>query len=121
MDLIRDVEDKDKLGQLAGIHKKHIAALGEIVREYGGTPVQHAGGMAIAESAKVMLAGLVGDRMVLAAMRSNEKQTEAAYQEAMAHEGIPLDVRTIIERNLAEESSYHAWLVRRVDELPPSL
>jgi len=117
VDMVRDAGDRQRLEQLAAAHRRHIDELTAIVRLYGLRPAEHADVRALAESGRVLLGGIFSDRALLDALRVNERETEAAYGEAVAHEGVPQDVRMALMRILREESLHHTWLVRRVDQL----
>ncbi len=63
-----------------------------------------------------MLGGLVGDRVVLAAMKTNEDDTNTAYERAVAHPAVTPDVLTVLEQNLSDERRHRDWIEKRIAE-----
>ena len=57
-----------------------------------------------------MLRGLTDDGGILKAMKSNEDETNAAYEQALARRDITANIRDILERNLADERRHRAWI-----------
>jgi uncharacterized protein (TIGR02284 family) len=106
--------DKQQLAAFAADHRRHISALTPAVSSRGGVPAQHADFKRILTKGKVVFGGLMGDKQVLEAMKSNEDTTNKKYEEALAEVGLPLDVREVFERNLADERRHRAWLEARL-------
>jgi uncharacterized protein (TIGR02284 family) len=113
--------DRMRLTDFLGDHRRHVAELGLIVRNLGGEPTSHGDIKQVVARGKVVLGGLAGDGSVLDAVRSNEEQIERAYAQTLAQPGIPMDVRSVIEKNLAEERGHGEWLVRRIDSTKPTI
>jgi uncharacterized protein (TIGR02284 family) len=108
------VSDKTQLSRFLADHQRHIADLTPLVQEFGGTPATEADIKAVLTKGKVVLGGLVGDRSVLEAMRSNEETTTRVYQKAVSEVGIPMRVREVLERNYSDETRHLAWLEQRL-------
>lgn len=59
---------------------------------------------------KVMMADLMGDTAILQAMRSNEEDTNTAYERAVkADEGTPA-AATALRAGLEDERRHRAWI-----------
>ena len=52
---------------------------------------------------KVVIAGMMGDKAILEAMRTNEADTNTAYKRAVAHEGVPSTTLNTLRRGLQDE------------------
>ena len=74
--------DKQQLAAFAADHRRHISALTPAVSSRGGVPAQHADFKRILTKGKVVFGGLMGDKQVLEAMKSNEDTTNKKYEEA---------------------------------------
>jgi hypothetical protein len=63
---------------------------------------------------RVVLRGLTGDSGILKAMKSNEDETNEAYEQALTQGDITANIRDILKRNLANERRYRAWIEGRL-------
>jgi hypothetical protein len=54
---------------------------------------------------KVLIAGLMGDKTILQAMKSNEEDTNTAYARAVEHEDTPAQVKATLEQNLCRRAA----------------
>ena len=59
---------------------------------------------------KVALADLAGDNAILKAMKTNEDDTAAAYQQALDNSLTDAELRPVIEKGLADERRHRAWM-----------
>ena len=59
---------------------------------------------------KVALADLAGDNAILKAMKTNEDDTVAAYQQALDNEITGAELRPLMEKGLADERRHRAWM-----------
>jgi uncharacterized protein (TIGR02284 family) len=120
MDRISRVEDRSELGAILADHRRHAEELAFVVRNLGGDPASHGDLRVVLTKGKVVLSVLSSERAVLEAVRSNEAEAVAAYGEAVAQRGIPVDVMAVLERHLAVERRHHAALDTRTDPGRPS-
>jgi len=111
---LNDATEKARLRAFMGDHQRHIVDLSPLVIELGGTPAQQADFKKVLTKGKVVLAGLVGDRAILEAMKSNEETTTKTYRKASNEPGLPSQVRTVVERNFADEQRHLAWIEERL-------
>ncbi len=121
IDRLSEPTDQAKLRQFKGDHERHITDLGPLVLELGGAPVQKADLKKVLAKGKVVLAGIAGDRGVLAAMKSNEETSTKTYRKASGEEGLPSHVRSILERNFADEQRHLAWIEDRLGSEGPRI
>lgn len=94
-----------------GDHLRHTRELGAQLRAMGH-PAPHEGDLKqLLTTGKVMLAGLIGDKAILAAMRTNEDDTVMAYDRAAKFKGCTAAVRRVLERARADEHRHRAWMI----------
>jgi uncharacterized protein (TIGR02284 family) len=106
--------DKQALGEFVADHRRHVTELSMIVRNFGGQPRARGDLKQVLAKGKVVLGGLVGEKAVLEAMKSNEDDTNRAYEKATSEHGMPVDVLAVLERNLADERRHRAWFIDRL-------
>ncbi|HAR63125.1 MAG: ferritin [Candidatus Margulisiibacteriota bacterium] len=108
-------QTKDKvihgqLGTFCADHERHIANLTVLVRSYGGIPVepvQDINGIFI--EGYTRLRRSTGTEGLLQAVESNEKITNREYK-AAADMDLPLNVKSVIEINFADEKRHLGYL-----------
>jgi uncharacterized protein (TIGR02284 family) len=110
------LSDRGQLATFMQDHQRHVTDLTTLVEVHGGEPAQHGDMKQVLTKGKVVLSGLVGDKIVLAAMKTNEDDTNAAYERALNHPGLPPEVQTVLEQNLADERRHRAWIENRISE-----
>jgi len=93
---------------------RHTVELAEYVAKYGYQPATKGDLKRVLTKGKVVLAGLSGDSAVLGAMKSNEDDTNAAYERAAARPGLPEAIRAVLSRNLSDERRHRAWIEQRL-------
>lgn len=59
---------------------------------------------------KVALADIAGDGAILKAMKTNEDDTVAAYQQALDNAATNAELRPVIEKGLADERRHRSWM-----------
>lgn len=111
-----NAEYKKKLTEFLGDHKKHVDELSKAVRSEGGTPPDEGGAMKILTKGKVVIAGLVGDKAILGAMRINEGVTNTKY-EAAVKETYPEQIQAILRKGLADEQRHRDWIIAALEKL----
>ena len=95
-------------------HRRHVAELTPLIQEEGGTPAGGPDIKRVLTKGKVVLASLVGDRAILLAMKTNEDDTNTAYDRIISRGDLPSYVRAVIERGLADERRHRAWIVQQL-------
>ncbi len=116
IDRLDHVGHKEQLREFLADHRRHTRELGDCVGSLGGTPPLHGDIKRYLTKGKVVLATIAGDRAILRAMRSNEQQTNDAYERAR-HElqGTSLEVRRALERGLSDERRHKAWIEAQLE------
>ncbi|MES2608513.1 MAG: ferritin-like domain-containing protein [Pseudomonadota bacterium] len=97
-------------------HLRHIKEVSELLKKHNETPPS---GPSLAKQwltkGKVIFGNLVGDKTILMALRSNEIDTNTAYERLKIHEHIWSDARDIINRGLMDERKHKKWLESVLD------
>lgn len=91
-------------------HLRHTEELSRVLRDSGREPPKGPDIKRVLTQGKVMVAGLVGDRAILFAMKTNETDTNVAYERASSSSVIPMQVKDLLRRNLADERRHRAWI-----------
>lgn len=113
---VNNIGDRTRLAGFLQDHQRHIQDLTPLVIELGGKPAEEGDMKQILTKGKVVIGGLLGDRMVLEAMKTNEADTNTAYERAVLRTDVPAHMRTVLARNLADERRHRDWIVQRLDE-----
>lgn len=109
--------DRDQLTQFMEDHRRHVRDLSDIVRSFGAEPPREPDIKRILTMGKVVLAGLIDDEAILRAMKSNEDDTNQAYERAVAQSGVPERVLASLRTNLGDERRHRAWIEKRIDAM----
>ncbi len=91
-------------------HQRHVQELSEVIRELGGVPPTGGDLKRVLTKGKVVIAQIAGDRGILAAMKTNEDDTNTAYEHAVSHADTPQHIMTLLHRNLSDERRNRAWI-----------
>ncbi len=110
IDRLDSAEYKARLKEFRDDHARHTRDLGAAVKELGGKPAQQGGAKSLLTRGKVMMADLLGDGAILQAMKSNEDDTNTAYERALKHQDIETAAVPVLERGLADERRHRAWI-----------
>lgn len=117
IDRLEDATAKTRLAEFRGDHERHTRDLSMLVRDLGGSPPTSGDFKAILTQGKVALGALMGDKPILQAMKSNEDQTNQAYEEAVKHPELSAETRSLLEANLADERRHRAWIEEHLNTL----
>jgi uncharacterized protein (TIGR02284 family) len=108
---------RDQLGQFMSDHQRHIQELSALVRDLGQVPPTTSDIKAVLTQGKVVIGGLVGDKGILSAMRSNEDDTNQAYEQALKRNDILSRAEGILKQNLADERRHRSWIEERLSRM----
>lgn len=97
-------------------HERHIQELSPIVRAMGGEVPEGGGAKEMLTEGKIALSSLMGDEKILKAMKTNENDTNTAYERVA--QKCPIEARDIIERGLADERRHCDWILAQLGEEP---
>jgi uncharacterized protein (TIGR02284 family) len=105
---------QDRLGEFMSDHQRHIQELSRLVRDLGEMPPSERDFKAILTQGKVLIGNLAGDKGILQAMRSNEGDTNEAYERALRRKDMPARAESLLAQNLADERRHRAWIEERL-------
>ena len=114
IDRFDEAQFRDRLREFKGDHLRHIPEIGEILERMGRTPPKQGDMKSLLTPGKVVIGGLMGDKAILQAMRTNEADTNTAYERAVKLHGLDADTRDTLERALEDERRH---CQRILDEL----
>ena len=115
---LKNVGRRETLMRFRGDHERHVAELTRLVRRYGGTPVDapHAttGPFKLAIQT---LGTLGGDREIIVAYKTNERESRDRYSRAANNATYPADVRAMIEAAAGDEVRHYEWAESQLETL----
>ena len=117
IDRIEDPQSRQSLSEFKADHERHTQNLGMYLRDLGETPPKNGDMKSILTKGKVVLAGLVSDKAILKAMKSNEDDTNTAYSQALERTDLAADVMQTLKENLADERRHRTWIEQRLAQL----
>lgn len=105
-------------------HMRHVRELTSELRQLGARAPEHADIKAVLTKGKVYIGSLASDRGILMAMRSNENDTNAAYDHALDNHHTSPELAALFQQNLSDERRHRRWIedqlsAMRTDQLRP--
>jgi uncharacterized protein (TIGR02284 family) len=91
-------------------HMRHVRELSARVLALGGTPPDGGDIKAVLAKGKVYMGSLAEDKGILMAMRSNENDTNTAYENALENDSVTPELAGILQRNLEDERRHRLWI-----------
>ncbi|GAA0579259.1 DUF2383 domain-containing protein [Caenispirillum bisanense] len=98
-------------------HERHVTELNALTRDLGGTPPGGGDFKEVLTTGKVKLADMFGDKAILQAMKTNEDDTNTAYERAVNHAEATPTARTCFQGALGDERRHREWLEDTVARL----
>ena len=98
-------------------HLRHIRELSPVVHQMGGEVPTQGDMRRWLTKGKVVIGNILGDRGVLMAMKSNEDDTNEAYEHASARGDLSSDLGQLLVKNLADERRHRQWIMNRLDAM----
>lgn len=114
---LKDDGDRAAIEVFLSDHHRHVRELSELLSQAGYQAPSGPDLKRVLTTGKVMLGGLVGDRAVLMAMKTNEDDTNTAYERAAGRPDMWPQARPLMERHLADERRHRDWIANRVGEM----
>jgi uncharacterized protein (TIGR02284 family) len=115
---LKDGEAKAALVGFRDDHERHVKEVGEQLQLLGGEPPKGPDAKRVLTEGKVVIAGLIGDRAILRAMKTNEDDTNKAYDRMTARQDLNADLLALMKRNLEDERRHRAWIEDRLKGKP---
>ena len=66
---------------------------------------------------KVVIAGIMGDKAILTAMKSNEDDTNTAYERSVDNDVVPAQVKDTLREFLGDERRHRAWIEQQLETM----
>lgn len=101
---------KDKLDEFKKDHERHVKELNDILLAHGEKKVEGPDAKQWLAKGKVVLANMMGDESILQAMRTNEEDTNTAYEKLNNHESKWSDASDALRRGLEDEKRHKRWI-----------
>jgi uncharacterized protein (TIGR02284 family) len=108
---LENAEYKTQLTEFKADHQRHIEELSEVARTLGLEPPTGPDMKVALAKGKVVLMDIFGDKAILMAMKTNEEDTNTAYERAFNHKDIDPQAREVVERGYADERRHRAWIM----------
>jgi rubrerythrin len=105
-----NAEYKQKLAEFQKDHERHTTELTQLLRQHNITPPTEADAKKWLTKGKVVIAGLVGDNAILLAMKTNEADTNTAYERVAQRDDLWADGKDIVQRGWSDEKRHAAWI-----------
>lgn len=107
---LENAEYKKQLTEFKADHERHIKELSEVAHILGLTPPDGPDMKVALTKGKVLLMNIFGDKAILMAMKTNEEDTNTAYERAFTHKDLDPRARETVERGFADERRHRAWI-----------
>jgi uncharacterized protein (TIGR02284 family) len=126
IDRLDDEDDKASYRAFMVDHQRHVSELQPFVQELGEKPADRPDAKQVLTKGKVVMAGLIGDRLIHLAMKTNEDDTNTAYDRSINRDDIPSHIKGVLLRNREDERRHRDYIERRLrayeskDEARPS-
>ena len=114
IDRLKDARFRSTLAEFKRDHLRHITEVGDILSSMGRTPPKEGDMKALLAKGKVVIAGLMGDEAILQAMRTNEADTNTAYERAVQFKGLQVNTREVLQRGLEDERRHCEWILEQL-------
>ena len=114
---INRIDDSEHQRQLAAFkndHDRHTRELDSVVRGLRGKPINGASIKHVVTTGKIAFADMMGDRAVLQAMKTNEDDTNKAYERAASQSDLPQSAVRVIQAALGDERRHRDWLEKTI-------
>lgn len=116
VDRLDDFMTQQQMRAFMADHERHVRELSEFVTRLGAQPPTTGDFKRVLTKGKVVIGQLVGDRGILMAMKSNEDDTNRAYEQAVRRHDLTTELRETLQRNLSDERRHRAWIEDRLGQ-----
>jgi len=101
---------KQRFKEFEADHVRHTEELSHYLLAHGEEPTTGPSAKQLLTKGKIIIADLFGDDAILYAMKSNEEDTNLAYERAVEFIDKPHDVVDLLNRALADERRHYQWI-----------
>ncbi|HJU18104.1 MAG TPA: ferritin-like domain-containing protein [Stellaceae bacterium] len=117
IDRLDDPAFRTTLSEFKRDHLRHIDELGLVLTGLGRTPPKQGNLKILLTRGKVIIGGLAGDKAILQAMRTNEADTNTAYERAVQFRDLTSNARDVLDRGLEDERRHCEWILSTLKTL----
>lgn len=117
IDRLENAHFRDALSRFKQDHIRHTQDLGQILSSMGKTPPKEGDAKSLLTQGKVVLGSLMGDKAILQAMKTNEDDTNTAYERAVKHKDSSSQIQAALDRALDDERTHRDWMVETIEKL----
>src|SRR5687767_400335 len=119
--VIRQLESKvrkEAVRRYQSDHRRHVRELKRVIQAHGGKAIAAShiptGPFKLAMQA---MGSAGGDRAVLLAFKTNERQARDKYHRAAATRGLPKDAARVLKRGSRDEERHYRWAEKQLEQL----
>jgi uncharacterized protein (TIGR02284 family) len=120
IDRLKDTDAKLALAGFKRDHERHVQEVGAQLEAMGGEPPRGPDLKRVLTEGKVVIAGMMGDRAILIAMKSNEDDTNTAYERVTSRNDLSPELLLLLRKNLEDERRHRSWIEQRVGTMSAS-
>ena len=111
---IEKAEYQEQLEAFKRDHIRHSEELSKIVSELGGKVSTGPGTKQSMTTGGAVLADMVGDKRILEALKSNEDDTNKAYERAVEMSREQESAQRVLHAGLEDERRHRAWIEEKL-------
>jgi uncharacterized protein (TIGR02284 family) len=100
---------KDKFRSFQKDHERHIVEISKIIKDEGEVAPNGPSNKQYLTKGKIIIASLVNDKAILLAMKTNEDDTNTAYERLTKYDLSEIEMQ-IITRGLQDERNHRKWI-----------
>lgn len=119
--VIRQLESrvrKEAVRRYQSDHRRHVRELKRVIQAHGGQAIAAShmptGPFKLAMQA---MGSAGGDRAVLLAFKTNERQGRDKYRRAASTRGLPKDAARVLKRGSRDEERHYRWAEKQLEQL----
>lgn len=111
---LRNDHIKQQFDEFMRDHQRHIQECSDYLRRQGREAPQSASAKSIITQGKVVIADIMGDNAILRAIRSNEIDTNTAYERMTQF--APQDCAEMMRRAHEDEKRHRNWIENQLED-----
>ena len=114
---LKDKSIADQMRSFRDDHERHTKNLRPFVQELGGKAPTGGDMKSLLTTGKVAIGALMGDKAILMAMKTNEDDTNTAYERATQHKNMTAEMKKVLNSNLSDERRHRTWIEQTLKKM----
>jgi uncharacterized protein (TIGR02284 family) len=114
---LKDQSLAEQMRSFRDDHERHTKNLRPFVQELGGKIPTSGDMKSLLTTGKVAIGALMGDKAILMAMKTNEDDTNTAYERATHHKDMSAEMKRVLSGNLADERRHRTWIEQTLKKM----